>query len=810
MPEADVRLDRVTKRFGDVVAVDDLTLAIPPGEFFSLLGPSGCGKTTTLRMIGGFEEVTEGKIYLGDTDVTDLPPFKRATNTVFQSYALFPHLNVFENIAFGLRRRGTPTNEIRHQVAFMLKLVELPGFEERRPSQLSGGQQQRVALARALVNNPQVLLLDEPLGALDLKLRKQMQIELKRIQSEIGITFIFVTHDQEEAMTMSDRIAVMRAGRIEQLGTPEELYERPATEFVAGFLGVSNLLDAEVAARGERFADLRLADGTMLRAPSAALERRDEGPPRRAPREAARARHRRGRLGGSQRRRDERDRGRGARRVLHRGEHAVPRRDAGQASPRRLRPEPRDQRRERGAGRRPARSPHLEAAAHLRHRAARRPAPDATGRKERSSSPMRDESSIERAIARAFRPDARMSRRSFLRGTGRGAVIAGSALTLPSILAACGINPASRAPEPARGDRCRRARSSGRTGRSTSTSTDDGNYPSIVAFTDQTGIEVNYTEAIQDNADFMGTILPDLQAGNPTGWDVISPAAGWSSASGGSGSSRSSTTASCRTGRRTRRTMPRTCGTTRRTATALWWQGGITGLAYDPELTGREITTFDDLLDPAFAQRAGGFSDMRDMFGLTLLSLGVEPANATVDDVTRAQQKLLEANERGHFRGYYGNEYYDALAAGDLAVSVAWSGDVGQMQLYDNPNVQFVIPEDGAMRWNDTLAIPKGAARIGRRARAAELLVRPGRRDAGLGVHRLLHRRQRRPGPDPGRCGDRARRGRHRDGRPARGPGADGRPDRGAARQHVHRQAAHRGGGGAVERPLPGGDRRLT
>jgi spermidine/putrescine transport system ATP-binding protein len=271
VPEADVRLESVTKRFGDFVAVDDMSLEIPRGEFFSLLGPSGCGKTTTLRMIGGFEEVTEGKIFLGDSEVTDLPPFKRATNTVFQSYALFPHLSVFENIAFGLRRRGTPTKEIRHQVAFMLKLVELPGFEERRPTQLSGGQQQRVALARALVNNPQVLLLDEPLGALDLKLRKQMQIELKRIQSEIGITFIFVTHDQEEAMTMSDRIAVMRQGRIEQLGAPEELYERPATEFVAGFLGVSNLLDGEVARRDDRYAEVRLADGTMLRAPSSAL-----------------------------------------------------------------------------------------------------------------------------------------------------------------------------------------------------------------------------------------------------------------------------------------------------------------------------------------------------------------------------------------------------------------------------------------------------------------------------------------------------------------------------------------------------------
>jgi spermidine/putrescine transport system ATP-binding protein len=270
VPEADVRLDRVTKRFGDFTAVDDLSLEVKEGEFFSLLGPSGCGKTTTLRMIGGFEEVSAGTVYVGGTDVTDLPPFKRATNTVFQNYALFPHLSVFENIAFGLRRRSTPKREIAHQVAFMLKLVELPGYEERRPNQLSGGQQQRVALARALVNNPRVLLLDEPLGALDLKLRKQMQVELKRIQSEIGITFIFVTHDQEEAMTMSDRIAVMRSGRIEQLGRPEELYERPATTFVAGFLGVSNLLDGEVVGRAGDLVDVRLADGTMVRAPATA------------------------------------------------------------------------------------------------------------------------------------------------------------------------------------------------------------------------------------------------------------------------------------------------------------------------------------------------------------------------------------------------------------------------------------------------------------------------------------------------------------------------------------------------------------
>ncbi|HEX9635770.1 MAG TPA: ABC transporter ATP-binding protein [Candidatus Limnocylindria bacterium] len=271
-PQIDVRLEHVTKRFHDVVAVDDLSLDIEQGRFFSMLGPSGCGKTTTLRMIGGFEEATAGTIYLGETDVTGLPPFKRDVNTVFQNYALFPHLSVYENVAFGLRRKKVSEGEIGKRVSSMLDLVELPGYERRKPSQLSGGQQQRVALARALINHPRVLLLDEPLGALDLKLRKQMQIELKRIQTEVGITFIYVTHDQEEAMTMSDRIAVMRAGRIEQLGTPEELYERPETTFVAGFLGVSNLLEGAVAGRDGSLVAVRLEDGTILRAPAEGVD----------------------------------------------------------------------------------------------------------------------------------------------------------------------------------------------------------------------------------------------------------------------------------------------------------------------------------------------------------------------------------------------------------------------------------------------------------------------------------------------------------------------------------------------------------
>ena len=222
--EPDVRLESLTKRFDDVVAVDDLSLEIEHGSFFALLGPSGCGKTTTLRMIGGFEEPTAGRIYLGDREVGGLPSYKRDVNTVFQSYALFPHLSIFENVAFGLRRKKVKGGNLKQRVGEVLELVGLSGLERRKPRQLSGGQQQRIALARALVNHPRVLLLDEPLGALDLKLRKQMQLELKRIQHEVGVTFVHVTHDQEEAMTMADRIVVMTGGRIEQLGTPTELY----------------------------------------------------------------------------------------------------------------------------------------------------------------------------------------------------------------------------------------------------------------------------------------------------------------------------------------------------------------------------------------------------------------------------------------------------------------------------------------------------------------------------------------------------------------------------------------------------------
>ncbi|MGW0706973.1 ABC transporter ATP-binding protein [Streptomyces sp. NPDC002643] len=259
----DVRLSGIGKSYGSFTAVHPLDLTVPEGSFFALLGASGCGKTTTLRMIAGLEEPSCGTVSLGEQDVTRLPPHKRPVNTVFQSYALFPHLDIFENVAFGLRRRGI--RSVKKQVEEMLELVQLGEQARKKPHQLSGGQQQRVAVARALINHPKVLLLDEPLGALDLKLRRQMQLELKRIQTEVGITFIHVTHDQEEAMTMADTVAVMNAGRVEQLGSPADLYENPRTTFVANFLGTSNLIEAEVDSRsGEEIVLKAGADQLVL------------------------------------------------------------------------------------------------------------------------------------------------------------------------------------------------------------------------------------------------------------------------------------------------------------------------------------------------------------------------------------------------------------------------------------------------------------------------------------------------------------------------------------------------------------------
>ena len=272
-----VDLRGVNKRFGDFVAVDDLSLEIYEGEFFSLLGPSGCGKTTTLRMIAGFENPDEGEISVSGEPVGGVPPYRRPVNTVFQSYAIFPHLDVFDNVAFGLRRAGVKGDELKSRVEEACAMVQLSGFERRKPSMLSGGQQQRVALARALVNRPKVLLLDEPLGALDLKLRKELQLELRNLQHDVGITFVYVTHDQEEALTMSDRIAVMNEGRVQQVADPPTLYEVPRNRFVADFIGQTNVLSGRVEAVEEDRVRLVMDDGTKVSAIARAEARAEVG-----------------------------------------------------------------------------------------------------------------------------------------------------------------------------------------------------------------------------------------------------------------------------------------------------------------------------------------------------------------------------------------------------------------------------------------------------------------------------------------------------------------------------------------------------
>jgi spermidine/putrescine transport system ATP-binding protein len=264
MAGGEVQLVDLVKRFGDVEAVAGINLQMPPGEFFSMLGPSGCGKTTTLRMIAGFERPNEGQILLDGVDMAQTPPHKRNVNTVFQNYALFPHLSVEDNVGFGLRYQSVSKSEAKEKIGRALELVQLTGFGKRRPTQLSGGQQQRVALARALILNPAVLLLDEPLGALDAKLRKRLQIELKALQEEVGITFIYVTHDQEEALTMSDRIAVMSQGHVAQVGAPQDIYEAPATAYVADFLGVSNLMDTTAEGPAEGGCRVKLGDFELV------------------------------------------------------------------------------------------------------------------------------------------------------------------------------------------------------------------------------------------------------------------------------------------------------------------------------------------------------------------------------------------------------------------------------------------------------------------------------------------------------------------------------------------------------------------
>ncbi len=713
MPTVDVRLVDVVKRYGTTVVVDHINLEVEDGEFFTLLGPSGCGKTTTLRMIGGFEEPTSGLIELKGQDVTWLPPYKRHVNTVFQNYALFPHLSIFENVAFGLRRSHVGASEIQSRVTEMLDLVELPGFGGRKPTQLSGGQQQRVALARALINRPSVLLLDEPLGALDLKLRKQMQVELKRIQQEVGITFIFVTHDQEEAMTMSDRIAVMNKGRYEQLADPASLYERPRTRFVAGFLGVSNLISTTPDGTDGAYAVGRLPDGSAVRVPASlteGLKAYEIGV------------------------RPEKIR-------LHETTDAVPdgvNRLLGTISDASYIGVSTSYLVEtRGGGTVTVYEQNMDRATRAE---LWRPgeevrltwSPDHTFAVESGGSPPPD---VVRATASAsdaapMPAAATTSRRNFLIG---GAAIVGVGVV--GFIAATSGRPAASTPPSASPTSGGSAAPSSAPSAAASTGPlvatgpldfanwdayidvgdDEVTSPTIESFKAEYGVEVNYANAkIEDNESFIATIRPQLDADVDTGWDIMVltdwmaakvVALGWCEEIDPAN-------------------VPNCVANLRPALRGLvWdpdmryhypWQSGATGIGYNIKSTGRDLTKVADLFDPAFAGKVSLLTEARDTFplihlGMQGLGLASEtPAEEmTADDAQVVHDYVKTFVDSGHIRNFTGNEYLQDFGSGDTWVAIVWSGDLASSGGEDD---RFVFPEEGSMIWTDNMLIPKGAA----------------------------------------------------------------------------------------------------
>ena len=717
MPTIDVRLVDVVKRFGDAVAVDHINLEVQKGEFFSLLGPSGCGKTTTLRMVGGFEQPTSGLIELQGQDVTWLPPYKRNVNTVFQNYALFPHLTIYENVAFGLRRTKVPDAEIKNRVTEMLKLVELPGYERRKPTQISGGQAQRVALARALINRPSVLQLDEPLGALDSKLRKQMQVELKRIQQEVGITFLFVTHDQEEAMTMSDRIAVMNHGRYEQLADPATLYERPTTRFVAGFLGVSNLLATTPDGTADGYAVGKLADGSLVRVPLALTEGFDHFE-----------------IGV----RPEKIRLRELHDTIPAGSNQIPGTviDASYLGV--------------------STSYIVEArgGAHITvyeqnvERATRAElwtpgeevimtwSPDHTFAVQAGGEAPPIDPTEPVAVAAAGAagagtpPPAGTSRRKFLVGgvvavaaVGFGAFLAStSGGTKPSASPSAGAVTPTATPT---GSAAASAAASADTGGTGATelrfanwigyidiNEADNTYPTIMKFEAESGVKVTYIEAINANDEFFASNLSaPLTAGKPTDWDLVVLTdwmigrlvrLQWLEAID-----------KANTPNFVANLGPTYVGRSfdPDTKFAAPWQSGMTGLAFDKKVTGA-LDSLDVLYTDQFKGKITYLSEMRDTIGLTVLQQGGDPATITEAQFQAAAAAVDTAVKAGIVRQVTGNSYVEDMTKGDVILAMGWSGDVlgllvpGQSADQD---FQWALATQGGMLWTDNMCIPLGS-----------------------------------------------------------------------------------------------------
>jgi spermidine/putrescine transport system ATP-binding protein len=687
-------LEAVRKEFGDFVAVERADFSIGRGEFFSLLGPSGCGKTTLLKIIAGFELPTSGKVLLEGVDVSDVPPHKRNVNTVFQQYALFPHMSVLDNVGYGLRAKKVPSGEARRRSLEMLDVVRLAEFAGRRPNQLSGGQQQRVALARALVNLPSALLLDEPLAALDLKLREAMQLELKRIQREVDITFVFVTHDQGEALTMSDRIAVMSRGRVEQIGTPEQIYGAPASVFVAGFIGSANLLPGTLQAVSPLGATVRLDGGAAVQVLGITQAR--PGDP-----VTVMLRPERLNLGAN---------GDGivtgtVKDVIYQGSErrliidltdrteVIASVDADDAA---------------GAitpGDRVSLTWAADAPFLLRGRSA------VVGATTTDVDEVQASLDGVEVVAATAPPEPPPERRFGRRALIAGGAVVGAAAVVGVVLAVTGSGDSGASSDG--------GTDAGGVGTGDSTvrilnwqayidPSEDGATGTLDRFKDATGIDITYSENFNDNNEvYNRELAPVLSQGQVIAYDIICPT-NWMAA-------------------RLRGLgwldplpvdrIPNRVNLEERFLTASWdygasynlpWQAGITGIAYNPELTGRELTSVNDLFDPAFRGKVAMLTEMRDSVGLTMMGMGLDPSVVDEQGALDAVAKIAEATNDGQIRAFTGNEYLRSLESGDFAACVAWSGDVVQLQK-NRPDITFVIPAEGGMSWYDTMVIPKGA-----------------------------------------------------------------------------------------------------
>ena len=679
-----VELRSVTKRFGELVAVDDLSLAVPEGDFFTLLGPSGCGKTTTLRMVAGFEEATSGRVLIDGEDVAGVPPYKRPTNTVFQSYALFPHLSVEDNVAFGLKRKRVGSDEIERRIREELERVGLSAEANRRPAQLSGGQQQRVALARALVNLPKVLLLDEPLGALDLKLRKGLQVQLKQIQRDVGITFLYVTHDQEEALTMSDRIAVMNQGRIEQVADPEQVYDKPATTFVAGFIGVSNLMPGVVKSSG--------GNGEVLLDSGVTVEAEVNG-------------------------------------------FAVGERCNAVVRPEKLAIAPAD---EKVEGKLPSVEGLVESSLYLgtsTQMLVRLPddvvmtvlAPN-TDEEERQEPPrwrgegeafMGARAHASRARVRSRRRQGRecgragagrliTTRRNHVSNTRlRAFMLVALALAASLAIAACGgdDNGVGGADE----TEATVAQGGEPTGEVLISNwpgyVDPGPNGTIPQFEQQSGVETEYKEDVNDNVVFFNKVKPQLDQGDAGGREHLRR-----HRLDGEADVRPRLSA----GDQPRRPAD---GVREHPAAIRGIDDGprtqvLDSVAGRPDrrLRRHERSSGDrcgrDLFDPKYKGKVTMLTEMRDTVPLILQSEGVTPDEATKEDWLAAIDKLREARDSGQIRRFTGNEYTEDLTSGNIVAAIGWSGDTS---LIGREDVEWRRPTDGCDLFFDQAVIPIGA-----------------------------------------------------------------------------------------------------